>query len=108
MPYEGRPSAGFKSAPDTVRELTEANGCFEAPRQGYEFGAVKCETRCGGALNTTFCTVAGGAHSWFGSPLCPIFFGGEGCFDIDSTRQVWDFFKRYTLPETVNGLAAVL
>ena len=72
--------------------------CFEAPRPGYEFGAVKCETRCGGEANTTFCTVAGGKHSWWGSPLCPIFFGGEGCFDIDSTRQTWDFFKRYTLP----------
>lgn len=98
VPYEGDPTAGFKSAPETVREMSEANGCFEAPRPGYEFGAVKCETRCGGEANTTFCTVAGGKHSWWGSPLCPIFFGGEGCFDIDSTGQAWDFFKRYTLP----------
>lgn len=32
VPYEGRPAMAFKSAPETVKEMSEANSCFESSR----------------------------------------------------------------------------
>lgn len=82
---EGRAGITFliKKPPLTMFVFEKNN---HAP--GACAGAVRCESYCSGYRNVTSCTVTGGKHSWWGSPLCPIMLGGAGCTDIDSTRQM--------------------
>jgi len=43
-------------------------------------------------------TVNGGGHTW---PGAPIDIGGTN-YDIEASVEIWDFFRQYTLPETVD------
>ena len=61
-------------------------------------GAATCVSYCPAPLpNVTLCSIEGGGHDWFGSPLCGIVSGNfVGCGDLDSTREAWAFFSRHT------------
>ena len=83
-----------------VETFRAINRCGETgePVQTYSRGNATCLSYCPLPLpNVTLCSIAGGGHDWFGSPLCEIVGGREiGCSDIDSTREIWAFFKRYS------------
>lgn len=83
-----------------VETFRAINRCGETgePVQTYSRGNATCLSYCPLPLpNVTLCSIAGGGHDWFGSPLCEVVGGREiGCSDLDSTREIWAFFKRYS------------
>lgn len=91
------PYSGVARGVETFRAI---NRCSETgePVQTYSRGNATCFSYCPLPLpNVTLCSITGGGHDWFGSPLCEIVGGREiGCSDIDSTREIWAFFKRYS------------
>ena len=69
--------------------------------QSFTNGSVECTAFGTAANNFTFCK-HGSGHCWPGSQeqgLCTL--------DIDASRQIWEFFRRYALPSTVESSAAV-
>ena len=90
VPYEGN-GGGFKSVADTVATYRELNSCGGDSVPGFINGPVSCESWCGNDINNvTLCTIEAGAHVWFG-PNC----NGPGCEEMDSTKLMWEFFKRH-------------
>jgi polyhydroxybutyrate depolymerase len=90
----------YSAAARGIEVYRALNNCSETgpPIQTYANGAATCASYCPAPLaNVTLCSVEGGGHEWFGSPLCGIVSGNAaGCQDLQSTRQVWEFFKRHT------------
>ena len=91
------PFAGVARGIQTFRSINRCSGTGD-PVQTYSRGNATCFSYCPQPLpNVTLCSIAGGGHDWFGSPLCEIVGGREiGCTDIDSTREIWEFFKRHS------------
>jgi len=98
--YEtGALSADNLSVPDTVAKWAEEAGCTQGPDTTQQRGQVTCRTwsACRGGVTTTLCTVEGGEHCWPGQSFCP-FGTGMGTTDIDASREMAAFFKRFKLP----------
>ena len=100
VPFKGSKLLGFPAIPDSVSGWRERNKCMQAePTQSFNNGSVSCDTWCSGVQNVTLCSVRGGGHSWPGATaaLCPSS-GPFACSrDMDATREIWAFFKRYSL-----------
>lgn len=106
VPWDGNPVFGFPSVPDYIKTRLRLNSISEDDEGfvSYSHGAVTCTAHGSEASNVTFCKVSGGGHSWPGSPnLCsPLIPPPFQCSnDIDATQQIWEFFKRYSLPTSV-------
>jgi len=103
VPWDGNPVLGFPSVPDYIKTRLRLNSIPEDDEGvvSYSNGKVKCTAHGSEASNVTFCKVGGGGHSWPGSSsLCgPVSLPPFQCSnDIDATKQIWEFFKRYSLP----------
>jgi polyhydroxybutyrate depolymerase len=53
---------------------------------------------CNENVEVILYTINGGGHTW---PGAPIDIGGTN-YDIEASVEIWNFLKRYTLPETVD------
>jgi polyhydroxybutyrate depolymerase len=104
VPWDGNPLLGFPSVPNYVKTRLRLNNIpdDDAGVVSYEKGHVTCTAHGAEASNVTLCKVSGGGHSWPGSPCCcgplPPF---QCSNDIDATKQIWEFFKRYSLSSSV-------
>ena len=92
-----RVEADVQRGIDVFRGL---NRCENEPPDGvvtYQRNTTTCRSFCGLSLpNVTLCSVEGGGHDWFGSPVCELVGGRPvGCEDIDSTGQAWAFFAAH-------------
>jgi polyhydroxybutyrate depolymerase len=104
VPWDGNPVFGFPSIPDYIKTRLRLNSIpdDDAGVVSYENGDVTCTAHGSEASNVTLCKVRGGGHSWPGShylcgPLPPF----QCSNDIDATKQIWEFFKRYSLSSSV-------
>ena len=91
------PYSAVQRGIDVFRGL---NRCENEPPDGvvtYQRNTTTCRSFCGLSLpNVTLCSVEGGGHDWFGSPVCELVGGRPvGCADIDSTGQAWAFFAAH-------------
>lgn len=80
-----------------VGAWVERNGCTSEPTR-KDFGDSFCETwtGCDDGVEVVHCTATGMGHCWPGQPLCPY---GAGNTDFRANDLLWDFFKRFELPE---------
>src|ERR1041385_8631459 len=93
----GALSADNMTVPDTVKHGAELAACPPGPTQTYKNGTVTCEawSDCGGGVGVELCSAEGEGHCWPGQSICPF---GAATTDVDASRRIADFFKRYTLP----------
>jgi len=104
VPWDGNPLFGFPSVPDYMKTRLRLNSIPDEDEGfvSYSNGKVTCTAHGSDASNVTFCKVGGGGHSWPGSPtLCGHTPPFQCSNDINATEQIWEFFKRYTLPTSV-------
>ncbi len=92
------------SAPDSAKHWARINGCPSAPKTTQlpnlsttDGTTVKLDAWLGCATGNAveFYTVTNGGHTWPGSPY-NLSYQGKTTFDIDGTRTVWEFVKRFT------------
>ena len=93
----GALSADNMTVPDTLKHFAELDGCKKGPDQTYQNGTVTCQgwSECEGGVNVELCTAEGEGHCWPGQPGCPF---GAATTDVDASRRLADFFKRFRLP----------
>jgi len=104
VPWDGNPLFGFPSVPDYIQTRLRLNSIPDEDEGvvSYSNGKVTCTAHGSEASNVTFCKVTGGGHSWPGSHnLCGHLPPFQCSNDIDATQQIWEFFKRYSLPSAV-------
>jgi polyhydroxybutyrate depolymerase len=88
--------------PATVRGWANLNGCDLAPHDERVSDEVIRRTfDCPDDAPVEFLVVEGGGHSWPSSEFSRSIerIVGPTTFDIDGSREVWDFVKRFRLPE---------
>ncbi|HMJ15005.1 MAG TPA: prolyl oligopeptidase family serine peptidase, partial [Polyangiaceae bacterium] len=85
------------NVPDTLARWATRDGCQEGPTQTFQTGTVTCQTwsRCNGGAEVRLCTAQGTGHCWPGQPVCPF---GTVTSDIEASRELATFFKRFALP----------
>jgi len=97
VPWLGNPLLGFSSV-STYKSIRKYLAHVPDDASGttsFKNGSVECTTFGGMANNFTFCK-HGSGHCWPGSTE-----QGSCTLDIDATEQIWQFFRRYTLPVAV-------
>lgn len=101
VPWEGNPLFGFPSIAEYRATRLRLNGLADddTGTVSYQNGAVTCTAHGPSEANFTFCKVKGGGHNWPGGGACgPLVPPPFQCSnDIDASRQIWEFFKRYSL-----------
>ena len=88
--------------PEAVRGWASLNGCDEAARDDRISDEVIRRTYdCPDEAAVEFLIVEGGGHSWPSSEFSRSIerIVGPTTFDIDASREVWDFLSRFRLPE---------
>jgi polyhydroxybutyrate depolymerase len=90
------PDLDGEGYPATVRAWAEANGCEAEPEDepvGEE--VIRRRYDCPDDGPVVFYIVEGGGHSWPSSELSRSIEGivGPTTFDIDASREVWDFVR---------------
>ena len=99
IPYDGgtiplgRP---YPSAPNTVAQWAQRNGCGGALQETYRVGDSTCRTHSGCTAPATLCTVQNGGHTWPGGLMPPQY--GHTTMDLDATREMWRFFETHPRP----------
>lgn len=92
------------SAPDSAKHWARINGCPAAPKTSLlpdmaasDGTRVQLDAYLGCATGNSveFYTVQNGGHTWPGSPY-NLSYQGKTSQDIDGTRTVWEFVKRFT------------
>lgn len=98
VPYNGNPSLGFPSVPQTMSQWATRNGCTTTPRETSKKGEVTCVTYdgCKSSAEVSLCTVTSGGHTWPGGTPVPSL--GHTTTDIIATDAMWDFFVEHPLP----------
>jgi polyhydroxybutyrate depolymerase len=97
VPYNGDPSSGWPSVPDTIAAWAQRDSCTDTtPTQTYNNGDVTCATysHCAAGAEVTLCTVSDGGHAWPGSPF-PL---PGTTQNISATDAMWTFFQAHPLP----------
>lgn len=87
--------------PETVRRWAEIDGCEPEPTDERVSDEVIRRTYdCPEDSPVEFLIVEGGGHSWPGSEFSRSIGNvvGPTTFDIDASREVWDFVRRFQLP----------
>ena len=87
--------------PEEFAEFAADAGCSPEPEletvsdEVSRFDYVNCD----GGTPMSFYEIAGGGHTWPGSPLGPLLtaFLGETTADINATELSWQFFSEHTL-----------
>ncbi len=98
VPYDGSPTMGFPSVPQTMSGWATRTGCSVTPRETSKKGDVTCTTYdgCKGGAEIALCTVTGGGHTWPGGLPVPSL--GYTTTNIVATDAMWDFFVKHPLP----------
>jgi polyhydroxybutyrate depolymerase len=117
VPFEGGEVRFYRkrlgrviSVPETVAFWAKHNKCaadpqvVELPLQTHKSGLKVRKTsyaNCCPGADLEFYAVEGGGHTWPRDSLfcqyLPVAVIGKSCRDIDSTRLIWDFFKKQAL-----------
>lgn len=102
VPWDGNPLFGFPSIPNYIKTRLRLNGLPDDDQGtvSYKKGLVTCTSHGPDSANFTFCKVNGGGHNWPGNAyMCTLAPPPFQCSnDIHATPQIWEFFKRYSLP----------
>jgi len=98
VPYDGDPSLGFPSVPDTFAGWQQRDGCIGSPVQTFSQGDSQCHTyeQCAGGVEVTLCTVTGGGHTWPGGTPVPSL--GWTTPYLSATDAMWAFFVAHPMP----------
>jgi polyhydroxybutyrate depolymerase len=103
VPYLGGPSRGTEARlpviPDWMEARAALNGCDATPialPSGGEASGIRY-SGCAAGADVVFYTLAGGGHSWPGGEPLPEWIVGLTSQDIDATRVMWQFFRRFSL-----------
>ena len=96
--YDGNPTEGFPSVPQTMSGWATRNGCATSSHEIFKKGDVTCITYdgCKPSVEVSLCTVTGGGHTWPGGMPVPGL--GYTTNDIVATDAMWDFFMKHPLP----------
>lgn len=89
--------------PETVLGWAELAGCeTTAADERVSDEVIRRTYGCPEDAPVEFLIVEGGGHSWPGSEFSRSIesFVGPTTFDIDASREVWDFVSRFHLPAT--------
>ena len=98
VPYDGNPSMGFPSVPDTFAGWAERDQCRGAPVETFRMNDAHCSSYldCAGGAAVTLCTVDGGGHTWPGGTPVPAL--GYTTPYLSATDAMWSFFQAHPLP----------
>ena len=91
---EGHP---FPSIPVWVEKWARRNRCAPDPAASRVARDVIRTTYARCAAAVVFFTVEGGGHQWFGGRRLPEWFVGHDPRTIDTTAEMWAFFKAHRL-----------
>jgi polyhydroxybutyrate depolymerase len=85
------------TVPETAQNWADRDGCTEGPTETYRNGTVTCQTwtKCKADVTVTLCTAEGAGHCWPGQAGCPF---GASTVDIDASREISKFFRKFSLP----------
>lgn len=103
-PYRGGespivpPGHPFPSIPMWVAKWAARNRCAPQPSTSRIARDVTRATYTGCAADVVLDTVEGGGHQWFGGRPLPEWFVGPDPRTLDTTAQMWAFFKNHPLP----------
>jgi polyhydroxybutyrate depolymerase len=97
VPWNGSPSLGFPSVPDTFAGWAMRDGCTGMPVETYRKSDSHCATyaNCAGGSTVTLCTVDNGGHTWPGGTPVPTL--GYTTPNISATDEMWTFFAQHPL-----------
>jgi polyhydroxybutyrate depolymerase len=103
VPYLGGPSRDpqvrFPAIPDWIAVRAALNDCDEPPAalpvKGDASGTTY--TGCAGGADVVFYTLDGSGHGWPGGDPMPEWIVGHTTQDIDATRVMWEFFRRFSI-----------
>jgi polyhydroxybutyrate depolymerase len=103
VPYLGGPSRGTEARLPVIPEWMAAravlNGCDAAPvalPSSGEASGIRY-TGCDQGAEVEFYAIEGGGHTWPGGEPLPEWLTGPTSQDIDATRVMWEFFRRYLI-----------
>ena len=101
VPYRGGASLGysFPSAEGWAASWARRNRCTQLPVATQLGGATRLDYGgCAEGADVRLYTIEGGGHTWpGGSPLPRLLVGRTGT-EVDATREMWEFFRRYRRP----------
>jgi polyhydroxybutyrate depolymerase len=85
------------TVPETIQHWADRDGCTQGPDNTFQNGTVTCQTwsKCTAGVTVTLCTAQGEGHCWPGTAFCPF---GAFTTDIDASREIAKFFKKFKLP----------
>ena len=102
VPYPGgtsrHPGMPLPSIPEWVSARAGLNGCDAVPTDLPATGEVTGVrySGCDRGAEVDFYTIEGGGHSWPGGQPMPEWIVGRTTQDIDATRMMWEFFRRFS------------
>lgn len=112
VPYSGL--SGEKSVEDNISFWLGKNGCSHIS-DTLHFPDVDVHdsstveriryTHCSNQAEVWFYKITGGGHTWPNAYINWIY--GPTNRDFDASQEIWNFFNRFTLSGSVNGLADV-
>jgi polyhydroxybutyrate depolymerase len=103
VPYQGGPSrdseVSFPVIPDWMAARAELNGCDGSPAELPGSGEVSGirYSGCAQEADVVFYTIHGGGHAWPGGEPMPAWIVGYTTQDINATRVMWEFFRRFSI-----------
>jgi polyhydroxybutyrate depolymerase len=105
VPYFGGRAMdrGFRMPviPDWMAARAALNGCGAAPANLPVSGQASGirYSGCSQGADVVFYTIDGGGHSWPGGDPLPEWIVGTTTQDVDATRVMWEFFRRYSITD---------
>lgn len=103
VPYTGGPSrefgVSFPVIPNWMAARAKINGCDESPADLPASGEVSGirYSGCAQEADVVLYTIRGGGHAWPGGDPMPVWIVGHTTQDIDATRVMWEFFRRFSI-----------
>jgi polyhydroxybutyrate depolymerase len=103
VPYLGGLSRGpemqLPAIPEWMAARAKLNGCDGSPAELPSSGEASGlrYAGCTQGADVDFYTIDGGGHSWPGGDPMPEWIVGHTTPDIDATRVMWDFFRRFSI-----------
>ncbi|OYT27446.1 MAG: hypothetical protein B6U97_01615 [Candidatus Altiarchaeales archaeon ex4484_96] len=106
-----------ESVPFFIEEGRDRNKCLNETKVTYQQGNASCITYLGCEAEVSLCTINGMGHTWPGrqtySPktcernpdgiLCKAWVDNIGALnqDINANQEIWAFFMKHTLNESI-------
>jgi polyhydroxybutyrate depolymerase len=103
VPYQGGPSRdsgiSFPVIPDWMAARAELNACDGSPAElpaSGEASGIRY-SGCAQEADVVLYTIHGGGHAWPGGEPMPAWIVGYTTQDINATRVMWEFFRRFSI-----------